>query len=230
MTFMFAGVIIIFLYLLYLWVVLEYAPLNTLGHTRLWYTFFLSAAGIFIFYKLNIKWILLFCILMSILFLLFNIIYPDNFDKTLMPALQSIWFVPHVVVYILAYSILTSSALIAIKGLYMIYKNKFEIQILHIADRTVITGFAFLTLGLLFGALWAKEAWGQFWSWDPKEVWALSTWLIYLLYSHLRFYYRDRIVLPLWILLISFIILIICWFGINYLPSSQTSLHSYIKK
>jgi len=226
-TLIICGVFVISLYLAYLWLILGHAPLRNLGYTRLWYSLFLSGVGLLIFYKLKIKWILLFNILMSIMFLLINVKNPESIDKTLIPALQSIWFIPHVIVYIFAYSILASSSIIAFRGLFLIRQNKFEPNIIYLADNTVITGFAFLTLGLLFGALWAKEAWGQFWTWDPKEIWALLTWLLYLFYIHFRFYFKNSVEFPLWILLISFLILLICWFGINYLPAAQTSLHSY---
>lgn len=56
-------------------------------------------------------------------------------------------------------------------------------------DNLVYIGTAFLTLGLLFGALWAKEAWGHYWTWDPKETWAFLTWIGYILYIHYRFYH-----------------------------------------
>ena len=85
-----------------------------------------------------------------------------------------------------------------------------------------------MTLGMLMGALWAKEAWGHYWSWDPKETWAAITWLPYLVYVHYR-QCRPRIVRPaLWVLIIAFILLQMCWWGINYLPSAQgMSVHTY---
>jgi ABC-type transport system involved in cytochrome c biogenesis permease subunit len=95
------------------------------------------------------------------------------------------------------------------------------------ADNLVYLGFALLTLGLLFGALWAKKAWGNYWTWDPKETWALLTWLGYLVYIHYRFHQPQKIIFPLWILSLAFLILLVAWFGINYLPSAQNSVHVY---
>merc|ERR1719380_334792 len=52
--------------------------------------------------------------------------------------------------------------------------------------RSLLLGFGFLTVGIISGAVWANEAWGNYWSWDPKETWALITWLVYAGYLHTR--------------------------------------------
>ena len=97
-----------------------------------------------------------------------------------------------------------------------------------ITDNLVYVGLAFLTIGMLFGALWAKEAWGHYWSWDPKETWAAITWLAYLVYVHYRQLPRHHERLALWMLIGSFVLLQMCWWGINYLPSAQgSSVHTY---
>jgi len=164
---------------------------------------------------------------MAILFLVLNKMNPDTFDKTLMPALQSPWFIPHVIVYMIGYAFLGFSVILGITGLYMYYsKNKTE-YILLITDNIVYIGFAFLTFGLLFGALWAKEAWGHYWTWDPKETWAFLTWLVYLIYIHLRLRKKQSHKLALWLVTLAFFIMLIAWFGINYLPSAQSSVHVY---
>jgi ABC-type transport system involved in cytochrome c biogenesis permease subunit len=145
-----------------------------------------------------------------------------------MPALQSIWFVPHVIVYIIAYAFLAGAAIVSLKGLFQnYYKRQLDKYLIQLADNLVFLGYAFITLGLIFGALWAKEAWGSYWTWDPKETWAFITWLGYLVYIHYRHSHPAKIIGPLWILALSFVILLICWFGINYLPSAQNSVHVY---
>ena len=95
------------------------------------------------------------------------------------------------------------------------------------ADNLVYLGFAFLTMGLLFGALWAKEAWGHYWTWDPKETWAFLTWAAYLIYIHGRIRNSLKEKTALWVLVFGFIILLMCWFGVNYLPSAANSVHTY---
>jgi ABC-type transport system involved in cytochrome c biogenesis permease subunit len=81
---------------------------------------------------------------------------------------------------------------------------------------------------MLFGALWAKEAWGHYWTWDPKETWAAITWVSYLVYIHLRLSKPLKYKTALIIMLFSFLFLQMCWYGINYLPSAKgNSVHVY---
>ena len=95
---------------------------------------------------------------------------PEIHDQSLMPALQSVWFIPHVTVYMFSYSVLGCAFIIALTGLFR-HKEEY----LHTADNLVYAGVAFLSIGMLLGSLWAKEAWGNYWSWDPKETWAAIT-------------------------------------------------------
>jgi len=221
------GILFLLSYIIQLWLYLERAPMRTLGETRLWYSFFLSIIGVAIYFKWKLKFMPLFSIALATLFILINYNNPEYFEKTLMPALQSYWFVPHVIVYIFAYSLFGITALMACKGLFLVHKKKFTMDDLNITDDIVYVAFAFLTFGLLFGALWAKEAWGHYWTWDPKETWSFITWLFYLIYLHYRYFYRFSIKTPLYILALAFVILLICWFGVNYLPSAQSSVHVY---
>jgi len=124
---------------------------------------------------------------------------------------------------------LAASSLVSIKAIFQYYYQKKEINIIHLADNLVYIGFAFLTMGLLFGALWAKEAWGHYWTWDPKETWALLTWMVYLVYIHLRTYKTVKTHQAVWVLALAFIVLLVCWFGVNYLPSASNSVHTYSK-
>lgn len=94
------------------------------------------------------------------------------------------------------------------------------------AHYLALLGFVLLTFGLIFGALWAKEAWGHYWTWDPKETWAFISWLAYLGYLHLVACKTDPRKLQ-WYLGLAFFVLLVCWFGVNYLPSAQNSVHTY---
>ena len=144
-----------------------------------------------------------------------------------MPALQSPWFAPHVIVYMFSYALLGAATLMAIYILFFRKKRTTENE-MDITDNLVYVGLTFLTLGMLFGALWAKEAWGHYWAWDPKETWAAITWLCYLLYIHFRRTDSKEWRKACWILLLAFVCLQICWWGINYLPSAQgLSIHTY---
>ena len=221
------GSLILAAYIAYLGNYLGRPPIKTLGETRLWYSLFVSIVGIIMHLRWNMKLMVIYSVFMSILFLTIDLLKPSTFDQTLMPALQSPWFVPHVIVYIISYAILALAAIAAIQGLIATYRGKYEDNTLLVADNIVYVGFAFLTFGILFGALWAKEAWGSYWTWDPKETWAFITWMCYLIYIHLRHQHPQSRLTPLWVLAFSFVILLICWFGVNYLPSAANSVHVY---
>ncbi len=205
-----------------LWISLGRPPLRTMGETRLWYSFFALLAGLFTYLRWRYRWILSFSTVLAAVFIMINIFRPEIHDRTLMPALQSGWFIPHVTVYMFSYSFLGCAFLLAVYGLFT-PKN----DVMAAADTLIYIGSAFLAFGMLTGALWAKEAWGHYWTWDPKETWALVTWLCYMLYIHLRYFGKgSRRVLCL-LLIFSFLCLQMCWWGINYLPAAQDSIHVY---
>ncbi len=219
------GILIAFIS--HLWTELDRPPMRTLGETRLWYALFLPFIGLLTFWRWRYKWFLAYSILMAGMFLVINYLNPETYSKTLMPALQSPWFIPHVLVYLFSYAVLAASSLVAIRGIWETKRKTFNEETLKLADNLVYIGFAFLTLGLLFGALWAKEAWGHYWTWDPKEVWAFLTWMGYLIYIHYRYFHPKKQKQALWILTAAFVILILCWFGVNYMPVANTSVHTY---
>lgn len=206
-----------------LWVTLERPPLRTMGETRLWYSFFALAAGLFTYARWRYKWILSYSTVLASVFIILNVLRPEIHDQALMPALQSVWFIPHVTVYMFSYSLLGSAFIIAAVCLFRREKAH---ELLASADTLVYIGTAFLTFGMLSGAIWAKAAWGNFWAWDPKETWALVTWLSYLIYIHLRLYRKGSEGMC-FLLIFAFACLQMCWWGINFLPSAQDSIHVY---
>ena len=90
-----------------LWTALERPPMKTMGETRLWYSFFAGLSGIFTYIRWKYRWILSFSTVLSTVFILLNVFKPGIHVQTLMPALQSPWFIPHVTVYMFSYSLLT---------------------------------------------------------------------------------------------------------------------------
>ncbi|MGC9021970.1 MAG: cytochrome c biogenesis protein CcsA, partial [Dissulfurimicrobium sp.] len=90
--------------------------------------------------------------------------------------------------------------------------------------QTIVFGFLWLSIGIITGAIWANEAWGTYWSWDPKETWSLITWFVYAIALHARFIkgWTGRKIAILAI--IGFISVIFTYFGVNFLLSG---LHSY---
>ena len=232
-----AGLLVFFAFILGLWISLERPPLRTMGETRLWYAFFLPLAGIIVYSRWKYRWILSFSFVMALVFTLINLFKTEIHNKTLMPALQSPWFAPHVIVYMFAYALLGAAAVMA---LYLLFVKRGTLREskasdtrgiaaeMNLCDNLVGVGLAFMTIGMLFGAVWAKEAWGHYWSWDPKETWAAATWFAYLGYLHFRKARPSSVRTALLVLLLAFICLQMCWYGINYLPSAQgSSVHTY---
>lgn len=221
-TFTGAAWLVLASFIVCLWVSLERPPLKTMGETRLWYSFFAILAGLFTYLRWKYRWILSFSTVLATVFMIINILKPQIHDQSLMPALQSVWFIPHVTVYMFSYSLLGCAFLLALFGLF-----RPQADVLPAADTLIYIGTAFLTFGMLSGAIWAKDAWGHYWSWDPKETWALLTWLSYLLYIHLRLFRRGGRRGLCLLIILSFAFLQMCWWGVNFLPSAQDSVHVY---
>lgn len=225
--FSFAGLLIFLAFVTGLWISLDRPPMRTMGETRLWYSLFLPIAGIITYSRWRYRWILSFSTLLSFVFICINIFKPEIHNKTLMPALQSPWFAPHVISYMFSYAMLGAATLMAIYLLF-VCKHSIEYKEMDLTDNLVYVGLSFLSLGMLIGAIWAKQAWGHYWSWDPKETWAAVTWFFYLVYIHYRLASPKSYREALFLLILCFIMLQICWWGINYLPSAQgASVHTY---
>ena len=112
------GLAVFFTFIVIMWVTLERPPLRTMGETRLWYSFFLPLAGILVYSRWKYKWILSFSTMLAAVFICINIFKPEIHSKALMPALQSPWFAPHVIVYMFAYALLGAATLMALYQLF----------------------------------------------------------------------------------------------------------------
>ena len=115
------GLAVFFSYILIMWITLERPPLRTMGETRLWYSFFLPLAGVIVFSRWQYKWILSFSTLLATVFVCVNLFKPEIHSKTLMPALQSPWFAPHVIVYMMAYALLGAAVVMSV---YLLFFKK----------------------------------------------------------------------------------------------------------
>ena len=122
----FSATLILCLYIAQLWFSLERPPLRTKGETRLWYATIVPLITLIIHTRLKTYWFAVYGQVMASVFLITNIIHPDYFDMTLMPALQSYWFVPHVIIYMVAYALLASTVMYAARGFYLYNKGKTE--------------------------------------------------------------------------------------------------------
>jgi cytochrome c-type biogenesis protein CcsB len=107
-------------------------------------------------------------------------------------------------------------------------KNSKTLSLLETLDnlsyRIIGLGFPLLTTGIVAGAVWANEAWGAYWSWDPKETWALITWFVFAAYLHARITKSWQGKRPAILASIGFIVVWICYLGVNFLGKG---LHSY---
>nr|YP_010209058.1 cytochrome c heme attachment protein [Sparganium glomeratum]QZL37844.1 cytochrome c heme attachment protein [Sparganium acaule]UBA16405.1 cytochrome c heme attachment protein [Sparganium glomeratum]UKS07499.1 cytochrome c heme attachment protein [Sparganium glomeratum] len=104
------------------------------------------------------------------------------------------------------------------------YKYQLTERLDYWSYRVISLGFTFLTIGILCGAVWANEAWGSYWNWDPKETWAFITWTIFAIYLHTRTNQNWKGTNSALVASIGFLIIWICYFGINLLG---IGLHSY---
>jgi len=165
--------------------------------------------------------------------------------------LQSNWLMMHVSMMMVSYATLIVGSLFSILYLAFNFFNKNEKQVnttisksspnpaintidysklslLQTIDiwsyRIIGLGFPFLTIGIISGAVWANEAWGSYWSWDPKETWALITWLTFAVYLHSRLLKgwegKNAAILGS----CGFFVIWICYLGVNFLGKG---LHSY---
>jgi ABC-type transport system involved in cytochrome c biogenesis permease subunit len=144
------------------------------------------------------------------------------------PALQSWLFVPHVAVYLLAYVMMAKAAVQATLQLYG--RNDASDELVSYEDgtyRMVCLGFPLLTLGLVLGSLWGKLAWGDYWGWDPKELWSLASWLAYVGYLHFRcmFGRKHARINSAWAIMgIVMILITLLWANLSKI---FTGLHNY---
>ena len=150
--------------------------------------------------------------------------------KDLMPALRSAWFGVHIGSAVLSYAAFVIAGSIALRYLLTVKKGNADSRTLRQMDylsyRLVAFGFLFLTVVLLSGAIWAEQAWSAFWTWDPKEVWALITWIIYAVYLHLHLRSRgkDNRTFLAWYLVIAVPVVFFTFAGVN---TFMHGLHTY---
>jgi cytochrome c-type biogenesis protein CcsB len=232
--------LLLFLVLAFRWIISGYFPLSNLYESLLFLDWCLLFILITIETKSKTKLIGAIILPISLLIISFaTLILPQPMQNAapLVPALQSNWLMMHVSMMMLSYSTLILGSLLSILFLvltntskvdYVVEKKISQKQLLESIDnwsyRTIGLGFPFLTIGIIAGAVWANEAWGSYWSWDPKETWALITWLVFAAYIHARltkgWVGKKAAILGS----IGFFVVWICYLGVNFLGQG---LHSY---
>lgn len=151
--------------------------------------------------------------------------------QPLMPALRSNWLFLHVLTSVISYGGFALNFGLSLYYLVKIPKGELDgdQQLLHeklerYTYSSVVFGFVFLTFLIITGAIWAEKAWGAWWSWDPKETWALVTWLIYACYLHLRRRPKWKGRRGCYLAVIGFVCVIFTFLGVTFL---MQGLHAY---
>ena len=162
------------------------------------------------------------------------VLFPAGFvfgaePQLLPPALQSPFFAPHVLAYMMAYVIMTKATVQAVLQLTTGDAPGEEgLVSREVASYNLIRmGFPLLTIGLILGSCWGKLAWGRYWNWDPKEMWSLATWLVYVFYFHFRYSRRGRsLAVNAAITIAGMVLIVITLLWVN-LSRIFTGLHNY---
>ncbi|AYQ36973.1 cytochrome C biogenesis protein [Burkholderia aenigmatica] len=151
--------------------------------------------------------------------------------QPLVPALQSWWMKIHVPANFIGYGSFALSAMVSVA--YLMKERGVladRLPTLEVLDdvmyKSIAVGFAFFTIATILGALWAAEAWGGYWSWDPKETWALIVWLNYAAWLHMRLMKGLRGTVAAWWALTGLLVTTFAFLGVNMFLSG---LHSYGK-
>lgn len=140
------------------------------------------------------------------------------------PALRSGWLALHVAFSFIGEAFFVASFVAALAFLLTKDEEK-KLAYDRIAYTAIAVGYPiFVTGAMVFGAIWAEKAWGRWWSWDPKETWALVTCLVYTFYLHVRFIRKRKDSLPSIVAVLGFLCTVFTFFGVNFLLSG---LHSY---
>src|SRR5579871_6769864 len=159
------------------------------------------------------------------------------------PSLQSYWAKIHVPIVVSSYAAFLVAFVFSCMYLFKYYAEQSApgargdtlvarwlsalpslAQLDVIVYRAVAIGLPLISIGIITGAMWAKEAWGAYWQWDPKETAALFSWIIYLAYMHLHTRHAWRGLRTNWVSVIGFVSIIFCYLGVNIWISG---LHSY---
>lgn len=242
------ALVALFIYLALRWFIGSYFPISNLYESILFLTWVLTC--ILVVGESKTKSRILGSIISPVTLLLVSfatLTLPSSMQKIspLVPALQSNWLMMHVSMMMASYAVLLAGTLFSV--LYLVtnsiiekqdeemsgleseqkrqLKRKFFIENLDLWSYKLITfGFPILTIGIISGAVWANEAWGSYWSWDPKETWALITWLTFSAYLHSRLIQKASRVYSAKVASLGFLIIWICYLGVNFLGQG---LHSY---
>ncbi len=219
------------------WIEAGRPPFKSLYESLIFACWTVSLVNLFVEYKLKVRLLGSITSVAVVVIFLYALSNRDVEIIALPPALQTWLFIPHVVAYFLAYGALFVGALCA--GLYILLPQGLKghrvisdaqrIDLSHYTYSITKFGYLFLTLGLLLGAWWGQTAWSNYWGWDPKENWALITWLLFTAYLHFRNVKTLSEKQLAWMVIIGTGAIIFTYLGMEYLPTAEDSIHIYIQ-
>ena len=209
-------------------------PVNSVYEFLLLFSFVLLAFSVFWLIKIKLNVVASFILAVATVLLGVSFALSDA-AAPLMPALQSRWRVIHVLTAIIAYAAFAVEFGLAIFYVITIprkvpatslspEKAERAAFLEKLMFNSVVVGFIFLTLLIVTGSIWAEDAWGAWWSWDPKETWALITWIIYAVYMHLYSKPAWRGHKGCYLSIIGFACVLFTLLGVSFLMGG---LHSY---
>lgn len=184
--------------------------------------------GFVLYRKLKHEWTMAAAMPAAFLVLSYAAFQPMEI-KEIMPALRSTWFALHIGSAAFSYAAFAIAGGLGAAYLIQVRKGKQAEesrmkQMDYLSYRMVCLGFLLLTVVILSGAIWAEQAWSAWWTWDPKETWALITWIIYAIYLHQRMRKNWQGKRMAWFAIIALVCVLFTFAGVNLL---LPGLHSY---
>ena len=203
------------------WILNGYVPFVSMYQVLTFISLTFSVVFLYVKYIQKSSWMdVYFCVLPAVC--LIGVCFMGIGTKwTFPPALQSPWFIPHVLVYMIAYSL---TAVAFVMTVISLFNKKQTQQLDEGVYGLVLIAFPFMTAGMLLGAVWANEVWGNFWSFDIKENWALVSWLMFSLYLHFR-RHKSLEKFSKYFVILGFICVVVTMFFVNLMNAS--SQHTY---
>lgn len=212
-------------------------PLGNMFEFGLFFLWGIVLIYIIIEFKYKMNTVGVFVLPMATIFIMWLTFSQDPIRiSPMMPALRSYWLHIHVFTAVIAYGAFAVSFALALMYLIKdqlilmgsksnLIKSLPELKVLEeLTYKIIFFAMPFLTLVLVTGAVWAEYAWGKYWSWDPKETWALITWFIYAVYLHIRLMMGWKGRKSMILAVVGFIAVIFTFVGVTYL---LPGLHSY---
>ncbi len=218
------------------WQISGFPPMSNLYESMALFAWCVVLVFLIIEYRFRVSIIGAFIMPLAFLITGYSALLDDTVTP-LMPALQSYWLSIHVVSCFLSYACFACAFCLGV--MYLMRGRQLKLKhtgkllemlpLLEVMDsinyNMVLFGFILLSVGIITGSIWAQQAWGSWWSWDPKETWSFITWLIYAGYLHARLMYGSRGKRAAILSIIGFVCVMFTYLGVSYL---LPGLHSYL--